>query len=258
VPNPANLRERSISVDDFLLRERAGHCEYFAAGMAVLLTSLDVPARIAGGFYGGRLNPLTGYFVIRRGDAHAWTEVWDGERWLTFDATPPALRPGTANTSRVRDYLSAISDSMTFVWDRYVLTFSLADQLALVEESLTWAREKAAAMRVQSQRDVRALFTPLFFTILGALLAAGMLAFLVARSRRPLFEVLAAHLAARGIDVGPAMTMEEALRQLRNEQPEAARALEPLIALYEEERFSAHPDRSRGAALRRKLRELRA
>src|SRR5688572_5130668 len=80
VPNNATPVE-AMTLDQFLLTTRAGHCEYFAAGMVVLLNAVDVPARIAGGFYGGRFNPLTGYYALRREDAHAWTEVWDGTRW---------------------------------------------------------------------------------------------------------------------------------------------------------------------------------
>ena len=41
---------KTVSIEDFLLRTAAGQCEYFAAGMVVLMTSLDVPARIAGGY----------------------------------------------------------------------------------------------------------------------------------------------------------------------------------------------------------------
>src|SRR5687768_12903262 len=103
---------KTISIEEFLLRNRAGQCEYFAAGMVVLMTSLDVPARIAGGFYGGRRNPLTGYYAIRREDAHAWTEIWDGTRWLTFDATPPDLRPGSQPSSMLREYASVLGDSL--------------------------------------------------------------------------------------------------------------------------------------------------
>src|SRR6266516_1461467 len=95
VPNPADIG-RTMTVDDFLLNEQRGRCEYFAAGMVALLTAVEVPARIVGGFYGGNLNPLTGYFVVRREDAHAWVEVFDGESWQTFDPTPASLRPGNA------------------------------------------------------------------------------------------------------------------------------------------------------------------
>ncbi|MEO8215877.1 MAG: DUF3488 and transglutaminase-like domain-containing protein, partial [Acidobacteriota bacterium] len=45
VANPADLGE-PVSVDRFLLSEHRGHCEYFAAGMVVMLQSLGVPARI--------------------------------------------------------------------------------------------------------------------------------------------------------------------------------------------------------------------
>ncbi|HEX7190211.1 MAG TPA: transglutaminaseTgpA domain-containing protein, partial [Thermoanaerobaculia bacterium] len=53
--------ERPLTIDEFLLKDRRGHCEYFAAGMVTLLTALGKPARVIGGFYGGKLNPLTGY-----------------------------------------------------------------------------------------------------------------------------------------------------------------------------------------------------
>jgi hypothetical protein len=52
--------------------------------------------------------------------------------------------------------------------------------------------------------------------------------------------------------------MEEAHRHHRTTHPDAARALEPLIALYDEERFSAHQDGTRAGRVRRRLAELRA
>ncbi|HYO79326.1 MAG TPA: DUF4129 domain-containing transglutaminase family protein, partial [Thermoanaerobaculia bacterium] len=257
IPNSASARAPA-SVEEFLLRRRAGHCEYFAAGMVVLLTALDVPARIAGGFYGGRLNPITGYYAMRREDAHAWTEVWDGTRWLTFDATPPDLRPGAASSTLLREYVSVLGDSLTFMWDRYVLTFSLGDQISLVEDLIDWSRTAAEVTRAQLTSDMRQIASPAFLAVLALLLAAGATVVMFARSRGPLFEELKRHLAKQGIEVGPAMTMEDALRELRRQQPEAARTLEPLIALYEEERFSARPDRARATALRKRLRELGA
>jgi transglutaminase-like putative cysteine protease len=244
---------RAIPVEDFLLRTRQGQCEYFAAGMTVLMTSLDVPARIAGGFYGGRRNPLTGYYTIRREDAHAWTEIWDGTRWVTFDATPVLLRPGSGRVNPLREYAAALADSMTFAWDRYVLTYGLGDQAALAESAIQSARELMRDIQAVRLPPLRQLATPL------ALAAAVALAIaLLRRRRRSLFDLLSAHLARLDIEVGPAMTMEDALRQLRAEHPDAARQLEPLIALYEEERFSPRADRSRVARIRRRIAELRA
>ncbi|MFZ2491612.1 MAG: DUF3488 and transglutaminase-like domain-containing protein, partial [Thermoanaerobaculia bacterium] len=147
VANPADLRAEGMGVEQFLLETRAGHCEYFAAGMVVLLGAVDVPARIAGGFYGGRLNPLTGYFTIRREDAHAWVEAWDGTKWLTYDATPPSLRPGSAAAGLFGVYASAITDSINYFWDRYVLTFGLGDQITLMADLITAAKSATLAAR---------------------------------------------------------------------------------------------------------------
>lgn len=255
IPNTASAMAPS-SVEEFLLRRRAGHCEYFAAGMVVLMTALDTPARIAGGYYGGRLNPITGYYAMRREDAHAWTEVWDGTRWVTFDATPPDLRPGARTSGLLSDYAALLGDSMTFMWDRYVLTFGLGDQISLAEDVADWTRTAAASLRAGVSANVDEVTSPSFVTWFALLILAGGAAVALKRSRRPLFDELSRHLARSGINVGPAMTMEDALRELRREHPDAARDLEPLIALYEEERFSARPDRSRVTTVRRKLREL--
>lgn len=257
VADPATLG-KTMTVEDFLLRDRVGDCEFFAAGMAVLLTSLDVPARIAGGFYGGRLNPLTGYYTIRRDDAHAWTEVWDGARWLTFDSTPPSLRPGSTRPNALREYLSALSDSLTFVWDRYVLTFGFGDQISLAEDLIDWARETAATVREKLKQDVDDVVSVRFGGLLALVAVAGIALIFFSRSRRPLADMLARQMKARGIEVGPSMTFEEALHALRTDHPDAARELEPLVRLYEEERFSPREDRKRARVIRRRLAELRA
>jgi transglutaminase-like putative cysteine protease len=248
---------KTVSVDDFLLHRRAGQCEYFAAGMAVLMTSLDVPARIAGGFYGGRRNPLTGYFAIRREDAHAWTEIWDGARWVTFDATPVSLRPGSGAINPLREYAAALSDSLTFIWDRYVLTYGLGDQAALAESAIEWTRSVIRAIRGQITRGAQHVTSTDVLTVMALLIACALAAALLKHRRRPLFDLLSADLAKRGIELGPATTMEEALHRLRTQHPEAAHALEPLIAMYEEERFSPHVDRTRVGRIRRRLAELR-
>jgi hypothetical protein len=89
--------------------------------------------------------------------------------------------------------------------------------------------------------------------IAAAMMAMVALLYLIAWQRRPAFALLREHLARRGIDVGPAMTMEEALARLPAED---AAALAPLIALYERERFSAQPPRDVRAQLKRRLASL--
>lgn len=247
----------AMSVDDFLLRERRGHCEYFAAGQVALLNALGVPARIVGGFYGGTLNPLTGYFVVRREDAHAWVEAYVRGRWTTFDPTPATMRPGNTRTGLLRAYTAAISDSITYFWDRYVLTYGLGDQIAFLSDLITRFRDFATGTRNAFGSGVRLATSPSFAIALAIVvgIVGGVVALL--RRRRSLFALLAAHLKQHGIEVSDAMTIEEALQQLRTTEPDAARALEPLVSLYEAERFSAVHDRTRVATIRRKLAELR-
>lgn len=248
----------SMSVDRFLLQDRRGHCEYFAAGMVALMTSLGVPARIVGGFYGGKLNPLTGYFIVRLEDAHAWVEVFDGTGWRTFDPTPASLRPGNQATGLFRAYASALGDSVNYFWDRYILTYGLGDQIALAAEAIGRVRDAMRAANRNARRSSTEFLTVRFGVTLATLVAAGLALIWFARRRRPAGDLLIDHLARLGIEVGPAMTMEEALLELRRTHPDVAAALAPLVTLYEEERFSARPDGARVAAIRARLRELRA
>jgi transglutaminase-like putative cysteine protease len=256
VADPASIG-KTMTVEDFLLRERRGHCEYFAAGMVGLMAALDVPARIAGGFYGGQFNPMGGYFIVRREDAHAWVEVWNGSEWKTFDPTPPSLRPGMKGGATLRVYISALGDSINYFWDRYVLTYGFGDQIALFSETIARFRRMASALRPGGAGGF-SLLSKMTVSIAGAVIAAVLVFFLVLSRRTTLFDLLAAHLRRLGIEVGKSMTMEDALRVLRERHPEAAAELEPLIAAYEAERFSPTRDRTRAAMIRRKLAELRA
>jgi transglutaminase-like putative cysteine protease len=74
-----------------LVREkRAAYCTYFASAMAALLRTVDVPARVVGGFAPEEPNSLTGSLLVRERDAHAWVEVYlaDEGRFVAFDPTP--------------------------------------------------------------------------------------------------------------------------------------------------------------------------
>jgi transglutaminase-like putative cysteine protease len=257
VRDPAAIGH-TMTVDRFLLHDRIGHCEYFAAGMVALLTALDVPARVAGGFYGGRYNPLTGYFVIRREDAHAWVEMWNGTRWTTFDPTPVAMRPGMDQTGALRAYATALSDSITYYWDRYVLTYGLGDQVAIAANAITAMRDLMLSAKSGFANQIVRLKSPRNIAVVVLVLAMIALAISFAGRRRPVFDLLASHLRAYGIVVGASMTMEEALAELRAKHADAARELEPLVAMYEAERFSPHADPKRRRTIRKRLAEIRA
>lgn len=81
---PAN----ETALSRFLLRNRSGHCEYFATATVLLLRELKIPARYAVGYYVHEAS-RHGY-VVRERDAHAWCLVWNerARTWEDFDTTP--------------------------------------------------------------------------------------------------------------------------------------------------------------------------
>jgi transglutaminase-like putative cysteine protease len=86
-------------LDSFLLGERRGYCEQFAAAFATLARTLGLPARVAVGFTPGIAvetdaagNTL---YSVRGEHAHAWPEVFiDDAGWVAFEPTPGRGAPG--------------------------------------------------------------------------------------------------------------------------------------------------------------------
>jgi transglutaminase-like putative cysteine protease len=129
-------------LEDFLFVQRAGNCEYFAASMAVLLRAVGVPTRVVNGFQRGEWNEYGGYFVVRQRDAHSWVEAYlPGAGWVTFDPSPRASSGAIGNGTLAR--LARYFDALGMRWDRYVVAYSLFDQLRL----LSAARHKADLLR---------------------------------------------------------------------------------------------------------------
>lgn len=239
--DPAELG-RPVSVDEFLLEVRRGHCEYFAAGMVVLLASLDVPARIVGGFYGGELNPLIGSFVVRQSDAHAWVEVHDGQRWITFDPTPASLRPGTGARNLVRAYFDAARDAVVYFWDRYILTFGTDDQVSLIMRAFYALREMRSSVAAavgnaaSSARDNA-------WELLGAAALLGALAFILATRfrRRAGYERLLELLRERGIEIEASTSPGELLAIVESRRNDLMPHVRPVVWTYLQDRFSPSP-----------------
>ena len=88
----------------FLLKTRAGHCEYFATAAVLLLRQLGIPARYAVGFAVHETSG-TGY-VVRSRDAHAWCLVWRNGTWQDFDPTPASWMEKERNKASVFQSIS--------------------------------------------------------------------------------------------------------------------------------------------------------
>ena len=111
---------------EFLFQRRRGHCELFAAAMAVLLRASGVPARTVGGFYGGTRGP-EGDYVVRLSAAHAWVEIFvPGVGFVAIDPTPQDGRAPQA--SGFVTWLSDRHDELSELWRRAVVDLSFWDQ----------------------------------------------------------------------------------------------------------------------------------
>ncbi len=128
---------------NFLLRSKAGHCEFFASAAAMMLTARGIPARLVTGSYGGEAGFFSLALVVRGGNLHAWVEAdIDGKGFAVLDPTPAAGIP--AATSRVSwlKRMATLGREIEFFYDRRILGFDLLDQVQIVEavrQSLTSA-----------------------------------------------------------------------------------------------------------------------
>ena len=161
---PPRLDDRRDPVAAFLFETRRGFCEHYASAFAILMRIAGLPARVVTGYQGGEVNPLGNHLVLRRADAHAWTEVWiEGEGWIRVDPTAAVaperieqpLDPQGLFDDRVRFVadpdeplgrliarLRAGWDLMDATWTRAVAGFDRHRQLDLLGRfglaGLTW------------------------------------------------------------------------------------------------------------------------
>lgn len=114
-------------LEDFLERTRAGHCEYFASAMALMLRARGVPARVVNGYRLGPWIPEGGYFRVSQNEAHSWVEYWHEGRWWTSDPTPIGAASLASDLRGLHAYERWL-DALRYRWDRYVVRFSDQDQ----------------------------------------------------------------------------------------------------------------------------------
>jgi len=175
----------------FLFEKRAGHCEYFAAAMAVMMRAVDVPARYVNGFLPGEYNDVGGDYIIRASDAHSWVEVFfPGYGWMTFDPTPPSDdHPGG-----FRAQLGFYWDWFQLQWNDWVVNYDFIHQFTLAQGvqrvSRRWTasmREKfeharsAGAKRLRNWADAASAI-PLWMVLI--MLAVAPIAMLLSRNAR--------------------------------------------------------------------------
>ncbi len=180
----------------FLFVKRAGHCEYFASAMTVMLRSLGIPARYVSGFLGGDYNDLGGDYIIRARHAHSWVEAYfTGYGWVTFDPTPPSAQKAPGFMAR----LGFFWDWFQLQWGEWVVNYDFIHQdalaLAVRNAGTAWGaslqkqwdslRHSGAGWMRKAQARIAAI--PLWFP----LAAAGLIALALAARSPALRERIA-------------------------------------------------------------------
>jgi hypothetical protein len=140
----------SDPVEDFVFRRRAGHCQYFASALALMLRSVGIPTRLAAGFKGGE-ELTSGELNVEKRFAHVWVEAWvENRKWVTYDATPEDARAeGVSAVGSKRNIFTTFTAKLAGIWESNVLDISYERQNDLIYEPL---RELLRSV-MQSVRD---------------------------------------------------------------------------------------------------------
>lgn len=256
----------SHSVDDFLFNTREGFCEHFSSAFVFLMRAAGIPSRVVTGYQGGELNPVDNIITVRQSDAHAWAEVFLGQRgWVRVDPTAAAV-PGRVESGMARavpqnaalplmmrpqlEWLRGVRDRWEAVahkWNVWVLGYSPERQRELM--SLAGIRDA----------DWRTL-TAILFSFLGAMTLI-LLAWSLKRLARPdpvqrAWRLFCQKLAKRGVEraahEGPRDYATRAARAI----PAARTSILRIGALYIGLRYGAQPSPGGTLRLRKLVREL--
>jgi transglutaminase-like putative cysteine protease len=213
------------NLGEFVLGSGAGHCEYFATALALLLRAQDVPCRVVGGYLAHEWDEAARAIVVRGRHAHAWVEVLDEDgAWHTFDATPAAdVRSGQAPPT---------------TWTGAFV--------AWLERGWAAVTSFDGAARTRWLRDLAALPRERPLAVGGVL--AALIALAVVRRRRhraePTAAALRAALRAAQLSLRPGETPRELLSRAvaAGIRPAALGRLREAARVHEARRYAAARD----------------
>ena len=223
----------------FLLRSKAGHCEYFASAAAMMLATRGIRARLVTGSYGGEEGLFSSSMVVRAENLHAWVEAdLEGSGFEVLDPTPAAGIPPALTSFSLMSRLVALGREVEFFYDRRILGFDSADQIGVAEAM----REKfadAAATLANVKRSAREMLS--LQSAIAIVLVAGLLALAYTFLRRtgvvappPTRAYLALRrlLARRRGALAPSVPPAEVARLFATEVPEAGADAARVVAIY--------------------------
>jgi hypothetical protein len=102
--------------------------------MTLLCQSLGIPARFVVGFRcePEDFNSLGDYFQVKQSNAHAWCEVYTGQKWETFDPTSGRGAAGAATHPYLTD-LKKFFDYLEFKWANNVVAYDTSNRKNLID-----------------------------------------------------------------------------------------------------------------------------
>jgi hypothetical protein len=235
-------------VEHFLFTEKSGFCLYFASSMAVMLRSVDVPARLAVGYIPGEPGENEDEYILRSNHYHAWPQVYfDGYGWVDIEATPSS---GGSEVAIEEPWVAA---STPIVYPDYNIPnpWELAQSQAPWYGSIPEPEEKPK--RISSRfafADELGQVLIVLSIILGILLALAV-PFSIVRSsiRRWVWRVDRSDLASSiylrmsrlaslgGMSPEPQQTPQEFAAALSAEYPDQGEAFNDIARTYAETRF---------------------
>lgn len=229
--------EKAIPMRAFLLDDRRGHCEYFAAAFALMLRTQGIAARVIGGYQGGAWDDEADVVVFQGKNAHAWVEWYlDGVGWIVEDPTPLASAPRLSLTGFI-----AWTERLRRFWDDRVVDYSLWDQRDAVL-SLRDEIQKTSSLDEWKKRLVPLLAT---FGVLLLLVIGWTRRPSRASSEPSVHPVAVALLAVLEVERGDSLQRHQTLREgiAAEAWPHASASEQALLrralSMYEAERFGA-------------------
>ena len=243
--------------DDFLFERKQGYCEHFSSAFTVLMRAAGIPTRVVTGYAGGYRNPVGGYWLVRKSDAHAWAEIWLPRRgWTRVDPTAAVApenvydtiadrQPGRIGGASTLVPMFNAADWLRRGWNDFVLGFNAQRQ-----------RDLLARLGVGPLEPTRLVL--LFALVAGAALA--WMTWLIARGERERDPLLRAWhaLEARYRRIGKGRAAHEPAQRwaarVAADTPHAGEHLAALGRKFSDARYAADRDADRKAliqALRR-------
>ncbi len=132
-----------------MFQSRLGWCEQIASSLVVLARSVGIPARLVTGFAPGARDALTGRFVVREKDAHAWAEIYfPGIGWQGFD--PTASVPLSGDASSGGSWLSSARNHAVPLAILAVLLVLMAAATPQIVEAVRRRRARRASWNIDA------------------------------------------------------------------------------------------------------------